>query len=53
MDAFKIIGGKPMQGEVTISGAKNAALPILMATLIYETPIKISNGAIPDPIATS
>ena len=43
MDAFKIIGGKPMQGEVTISGAKNAALPILMATLLSETPIKISN----------
>ena len=32
-----------MQGEVTISGAKNAALPILMATLLSETPIKISN----------
>ncbi|MDO6444779.1 UDP-N-acetylglucosamine 1-carboxyvinyltransferase [Colwellia sp. 1_MG-2023] len=43
MDAFKIIGGKPMQGEVTISGAKNAALPILMATLLSETPIKITN----------
>jgi len=43
LDAFKIIGGKPMQGEVTISGAKNAALPILMATLLSENPITISN----------
>ncbi|MCO4799815.1 MAG: UDP-N-acetylglucosamine 1-carboxyvinyltransferase [Colwelliaceae bacterium] len=43
MDAFKIIGGTPMQGEVTISGAKNAALPILMATLLSETPITINN----------
>ncbi|NQY62169.1 MAG: UDP-N-acetylglucosamine 1-carboxyvinyltransferase [Alteromonadaceae bacterium] len=43
MDAFKIIGGKPLRGEVTISGAKNAALPILMATLLSETPITISN----------
>jgi UDP-N-acetylglucosamine 1-carboxyvinyltransferase len=43
LDAFKIIGGTPMQGEVTISGAKNAALPILMATLLSETPITINN----------
>ncbi|WP_206485182.1 UDP-N-acetylglucosamine 1-carboxyvinyltransferase [Thalassotalea sp. G2M2-11] len=43
MDAFKIIGGKPLQGEVTISGAKNAALPILMATLLSETAITIHN----------
>lgn len=43
MEAFKIIGGKPLRGEVTISGAKNAALPILMATLLSETPITISN----------
>ena len=43
MDAFKIIGGQPLQGEVTISGAKNAALPILMAALLSETPITFSN----------
>ncbi|WP_448569839.1 UDP-N-acetylglucosamine 1-carboxyvinyltransferase [Thalassotalea ganghwensis] len=43
MDAFKITGGKPLKGEVTISGAKNSALPILMATLLSETPIVISN----------
>ncbi|MFT5756589.1 MAG: UDP-N-acetylglucosamine 1-carboxyvinyltransferase [Alteromonadaceae bacterium] len=43
MDAFKIIGGQPLQGEVTISGAKNAALPILMAALLSETPITFNN----------
>lgn len=43
MDAFKINGGKPLTGEVVISGAKNAALPILMATLLSETPITIEN----------
>ncbi len=43
MDAFKIIGGQPLHGEVTISGAKNAALPILMAALLSETPITFSN----------
>jgi len=43
LDAFKIIGGQPLQGEVTISGAKNAALPILMAGLLSETPITFNN----------
>ena len=43
MDAFKIIGGQPLRGEVTISGAKNAALPILMSALLSQTPITFSN----------
>ncbi|MGB1199143.1 MAG: UDP-N-acetylglucosamine 1-carboxyvinyltransferase [Thalassotalea sp.] len=43
MDAFKITGGTPLNGEVAISGAKNSALPILMATLLSETPITIAN----------
>ncbi|WP_159817601.1 UDP-N-acetylglucosamine 1-carboxyvinyltransferase [Colwellia sp. 20A7] len=43
MDAFKVIGGKPLHGEVTISGAKNAALPILMSALLSKTPIVFSN----------
>ena len=43
MDAFKITGGTPLNGEVAISGAKNSALPILMATLLSETPIIIAN----------
>lgn len=43
MDAFKITGGNALKGEVKISGAKNAALPILMATLLSTTPVVISN----------
>lgn len=43
MDAFKIIGGNPLKGEVAISGAKNAALPILMSALLSETPVTFSN----------
>lgn len=43
MEAFKIVGGNPLSGEVKISGAKNAALPILMSALLSETPISISN----------
>jgi len=43
LDAFKVIGGKPLRGEVTISGAKNAALPILMSALLSKTPIVFNN----------
>jgi UDP-N-acetylglucosamine 1-carboxyvinyltransferase len=43
LDAFKVIGGKPLRGEVTISGAKNAALPILMSALLSKTPVVFSN----------
>jgi UDP-N-acetylglucosamine 1-carboxyvinyltransferase len=43
LDAFKVIGGKPLRGEVTISGAKNAALPILMSSLLSKTPIVFRN----------
>lgn len=43
MQQFIIHGGKPVQGEVTISGAKNAALPILLATLLSEDPTILHN----------
>lgn len=43
MDKFIIHGGIPLQGEVTISGAKNAALPILAATLLASDHVTLSN----------
>ena len=43
LDAFKIIGGNPLNGEVLISGAKNAALPILMSSLLSTTAIVFHN----------
>lgn len=43
MDAFKINGGNRLNGEVTISGAKNAALPILMSAILSTTKIVIHN----------
>src|SRR4051812_31837825 len=36
MDAIRIRGGKPLRGKVQVSGAKNAALPILCATLLSD-----------------
>lgn len=41
MDSLLIKGGVPLHGEVTISGAKNAVLPILAATLLTEEPCTI------------
>ncbi len=43
MDKLIIQGGIPLQGEIFISGAKNAALPILAATLLTEHPVIIGN----------
>ncbi len=43
MDQFLITGGTPIQGEVTISGAKNAALPLLTAMILAETPTTLRN----------
>ncbi|MGM0410074.1 MAG: UDP-N-acetylglucosamine 1-carboxyvinyltransferase [Bacillota bacterium] len=38
MGKFLIEGGRPLQGEITVSGAKNAALPIITASLLAESP---------------
>lgn len=43
MDKFHINGGHRLVGDVTISGAKNAALPILLATVAASEPVTISN----------
>jgi UDP-N-acetylglucosamine 1-carboxyvinyltransferase len=42
MDKLVIQGGVPLNGEVRISGAKNAALPILCAGLLAEQPLRLS-----------
>lgn len=43
MDKLAIKGGNRLNGEVRISGSKNAALPILAATLLAETPMQVKN----------
>ena len=43
MDRLTIRGGSPLRGEIRISGAKNAALPILAATLLTDKPVLIGN----------
>ena len=43
MQKIQIEGGAPLNGDVQISGAKNAVLPILCATLLADEPVEISN----------
>lgn len=43
MEKLIITGGQPLDGEIKASGAKNAALPLLAATLLVDAPVKISN----------
>jgi UDP-N-acetylglucosamine 1-carboxyvinyltransferase len=43
LDSFRINGGTPLKGEVTISGAKNAALPILMSAILSDEQVIFSN----------
>ena len=43
MDKLQIRGGVPLDGEVRISGAKNAALPILAGALLADGPVSIGN----------
>jgi UDP-N-acetylglucosamine 1-carboxyvinyltransferase len=43
MDKLVITGSPPLHGEVRISGAKNAALPILASTLLANSPMRVSN----------
>ena len=43
MDKLVIEGGKPLSGTIKVSGAKNAALPILIATLLTDEPCVIEN----------
>lgn len=43
MDMIKIIGGTPLHGSIHISGAKNAALPLMAASLLTEQPLILQN----------
>ncbi len=43
MDKLQIQGGIPLEGEVRISGAKNATLPILAAALLTDDPVTVAN----------
>ena len=43
MDYLQIVGGNKLSGSVTISGAKNAALPIIAATILSDKQLTLTN----------
>ena len=43
MERLRIVGGRPLQGAVNISGAKNAALPQIAASLLSPHPVELTN----------
>lgn len=43
MDKIRVRGGKPLRGEIQISGAKNAALPLMAASLLTEDRLTLGN----------
>lgn len=43
MDAIRVVGGRPLRGEIPVGGAKNAALPILCASLLSDGESKLHN----------
>jgi UDP-N-acetylglucosamine 1-carboxyvinyltransferase len=43
VDKLRISGGRPLEGEIAVSGAKNAALPIMCAALLTARPLALSN----------
>jgi UDP-N-acetylglucosamine 1-carboxyvinyltransferase len=53
MDKLLIRGGRPLKGEVTISGAKNAALPELCAALLVPEPVTLANVPRLQDVATT
>ena len=43
MERIRIIGGNPLKGVIPIAGAKNAALPLMVAALLSEETLTLSN----------
>ena len=43
MDRIRIVGGKPLNGTIPISGAKNAALPLMIASLLTDDVLVLEN----------
>jgi len=43
VDKIRVVGGRPLEGTVRISGAKNASLPALCAALLTEEPVRLRN----------
>src|SRR3954468_4877533 len=52
MDRIRIRGGRPLEGRIPISGAKNAALPLMAAGMLSDGPLRLLNAPDLADIAT-
>ena len=43
MDRIRIVGGKPLHGTIPISGAKNATLPLMIASMLTDDTLVLEN----------
>ena len=43
MDRIRVVGGRPLNGTIRISGAKNAALPLMIASLLTDDTLTLEN----------
>ena len=43
MDKIRIVGGKPLEGSIEISGSKNASLPIMIASILTDQELILDN----------
>lgn len=42
-DAYRVVGGRPLKGEIKLSGAKNVALKTIIAALLFKSPVVLKN----------
>src|SRR3712207_4153395 len=52
MDRIRIRGGRPLEGRIPVSGAKNATLPLMAAALLCDGPLRLLNAPDLADIAT-
>jgi len=52
MDKLRIVGGRTLTGEIQVSGAKNAALPILCASLLAADTLELSRVPVLQDVRT-
>ncbi|HEY8613058.1 MAG TPA: UDP-N-acetylglucosamine 1-carboxyvinyltransferase, partial [Roseomonas sp.] len=52
MDRIRLRGGRPLKGTIPIGGAKNAALPLMAASLLTEGPLVLTNAPALDDTRT-
>jgi UDP-N-acetylglucosamine 1-carboxyvinyltransferase len=52
VDKLKITGGRPLEGEIRVSGAKNAALPVMCAALLTDKPLTVTNVPLLHDVST-